>query len=516
VPPLISLPSGLSWRALALNDPPVLDDILRAGEDAPFLTMVLRDARFAMAGADEPAIAGLGSYSGVVRRAPGGREFSVDGRIGWKGERVDITLSRSQFTPEGPTLTAQLQAAAESVSLGRLLVDGRIVRANGARFVGRFEVSEAPAQPIAKLLDIPADPALARARLSASGEIAATPGEIALQQLQIGLGSAQANGLLRIELRDRPRIAGTLGLGAVDLSASHLGETVEAALLAGAASAGTQAEGKATQTAMLAALMQRFDADLRLSAESILLDGVSTGPAAAFLSVTDGLAALDLAELMVFDGSVSGQFTGRWKGRHFRVSGKGRAESIELAQFLAGTGAAPLASGRADISFTLSSSATTLQALARRARLSGRVIAVDGGDLALDVAAMAARAEEAHAVAQATSGQTAITPARGAYDTMSCAFVFNDARLDVHSLEILQDAWLIRGKGRIDLAGQTLDWRFDAGQMSRPMEARAVPLRDSALTGAREDAIGLQVHGPMHDPRVIFSVPASGTSGVRG
>ncbi len=507
-------PSGYSardvWRALVLNDPPVLDDVLRAGEDAPFLTMVVRDARFLSARTGEPVIAGVGSYSGVVRRAPGGGQFSVDGRVGWGSERVEIELIRSQFTPEGPTHTARMRAAFESATLGRFSIDGRIVRANGQRFIGRFEVGEAAAQPLAALLDLPMSPALNQSRLSASGEVAATPREIALQQLQIGLGSAQANGLLRIDLSDRPRIAGTLGFGAVDLSASRLSETVKAGLLAGNDPADTPADGDGIHATALASVMRRFDADLRLSAESILLDDVSTGPAAAFLSLTDGLAALDLAELMVFDGFVNGQFTGHWADSRFTLSGKGRAENVELAQFLAGAGTVPLLTGDADVSFTLGSSGASLHDLARQARLSGRLIAVDGGELALDVAALAAQR------AQTGAPQSAIMPSQGEYDTLSCSFVFDGGRLEVHSLEIVQDAWLIRGKGRIDLARQKLDWRFDAGQMARPIEARALPQRDSALTTGGEDAIRMQVHGPMHDPRVIYFAPSRDLSDVRG
>lgn len=499
------------WRALVLNDPPVLDDILRAGEDAPFERMVVRDVRFLLAPTGGAVIAGLDGFSGVVRRAPDGSRFSVNGRAPLHGEPVEIEMSRSRFTPEGPTDTARLRVALESASLGRISADGRIVKANGVRFIGRLEIGGAPVQPIAARLDLPADPALGTARLSASGNIAASEREIALQELRIGVGTMQANGLLRIELKDRPKVSGTLGLGAVDLSGAAFAAAQTAAM-----PGDPGADGGAAQASLLAAALGRFDADLRLSAESILLDGVSAGPAAAFLSVTDGVAAIDLAELMVFDGAVNGQFTGRWAGGQFSISGKGRAENVELAQVLPGAGAAPLATGRADVSFTLSASAANLQALARRARLSGRLVAVDGGDLALDLAALAVQHAQRGALGQSPAGQAAITTARGEYDTMTCAFVLDGGALDVHSLEIVQDGWLIGGRGRIDLADLMLDWRFDARQMARPIEARALSMHGSALTDGSEDAIGLRLHGPVHDPRVIYRAPTAGVSGVRG
>jgi uncharacterized protein involved in outer membrane biogenesis len=494
------------WNALVLNDPPVLDEALRHGKDAPFKTMVVRNARLEVADDVASAFAGLGSYSGVVRRARGGGAFSITGGIEWRGERIEVDLRRTRFTPEGPTHMAELRAGLESASLGRIEVNGRIVQANGDRFIGRIEANQAHVQPVAALLDIPGGAVLAQARLSFSADVLASPWEIALQNLQFGVGATQASGLLRIELSDRPKITGTLGLGALDLSG----------LRTGVISADARPDEGAAPASALEAVVARFDLDLRLSAESIVLDDISTGPAAAFLSANDGLAAVELAELMVFGGTVNGQFTGRWSDGGFSMSGKGRAENVDLAQVLTLPGAVPLATGIADISFTISSASDGLKGLAQSARLSGRLVSDDGGELALDVASLAARHREDAVLGEAQGEAITITANRGAYDSMSCAFAFRGNRLDVHSLAIVQDQWLIRGRGGIDLAQQIVDWRFEAAQAAGAIEARMLPLRDSALTSDTEDAIELRVQGPLHGPRVIFRAPAIGMSGVRG
>ncbi len=501
-----SFSAGDLRRALLLNDPPRLEEALRHGKDAPFQTMVLRNARFEVADSGAPALAGLGSFSGVVRRKRDGGAFQVTVGVDWRGERIEVDLHRTQFAPQGPTHMARLRAELESPSLGRIEAHGRIVRANGERFIGQIEATKTHVQPIAALLDFPVGPALAQAPLYFSADVSASSREIALQNLRFGVGSTKASGLLRIELADRPRITGTLGLGALDLSGVR----------AGSISANARAADETARPPALEALLARFDADLRLSAESIVLDDISTGPAAAFLSANDSLAAVELAELMVFGGMVNGQFTGRWSEGAFSMSGKGRAENLDLGQLLAAWGAVPLVSGNADISFTISSASGSLQGLARSMLLKGQLVADDGGELALDIASLAARHQQNKALGQAQAESTTITANRGTYDSMSCAFAFRGDRLDVHSLTIVQDQWLIRGKGGIDLAQQMVDWHFDAAQAAGPIEARVLPLRDSALTSDTEGAIELRVHGPLHGPRVIFRVPSIGMSGVRG
>ena len=128
--------------------------------------------------------------------------------------------------------------------------------------------------------------------------------------------------------------------------------------------------------------LEQFDADVRLSSERILLDGTETREAAAFLSVNEARATLDLAELMVFDGLVNGQFNARWHEDAFRLSGKGNASGVELGALLARLGGHSLASGPADVSFTMQGAGNSLDGLWRNARVSGRLMALQGGELA--------------------------------------------------------------------------------------------------------------------------------------
>jgi len=503
------------WRALIMNDPPVLDDVLHKTRDAPIRILVLNDARLAVAGDAKPLAPGIGDFSGVVRRASQARELSLDGTLTWHGQPVTVSLDRTRFSSEGPTETAELSLVADAGPLGRGSVDGRIVRANGISFMGAVDLAGAPAELAAGMLNAPADDVLRRTRIDASGRLIATRRDMVLQELEIGFGDARANGLLRIDLKEKPRISGTLGLGAVDLRGLHIAETALSDVKP--MDPPPHGKGHATHyTAWLKRTMERIDFDLRVSAESVILDSVSTGPAAAFLSITDGVAAIDLAELRAFEGVLNGQFEGRWNGNRFRAMGKGRAEGVELGQFLPAPQTYPLATGGADVSFKLSASGDSLSALVRQARLSGHLLGMDGGDLMLNVAALAADGAEARTTGLAMAGESAAVSSRGEYDTMTCRFDFALGKLDVWDLEIVQDAWLIRGKGHMNLAASTLDWQFDAGHFARPTEAASLPFRDSALTSAAEKTIGLHVRGPMSDPRVIYRAPASEPGGVRG
>ncbi len=504
-----------AWRSLVLNDPPVLEDIIRTSADAPFFALKFTDATIGVGGDRTPLSADLGPVDGTVERAPGDRSLSFSARALWRGAPIRVELERSPFRPEGPTSTADLHVSVESGSLGRFSAEGRIIEANGTRFLGRFAISEGHAPRLASLFGLPVDDALAPERLSARGSVVATLRDIALSDLEIGIGGAQASGVVRVDLGARAKVSGTLALGTLDLSGTAFGEPAAGLSPREKAQDARTRVGPALASRIAAALMH-LDADLRLSADRLTLGGVTAGPAAAFLSLDHGLATLDIAEVMAFDGALSGQFAARPDGFGLRVSGKGRARSIELAHLFASGGATAPATGNADVSFEVEASGTTLAAMAKRVRLTGRAIAVEGGELALDIADIASRVGAPPSLAGEPPTEKRLPGRRGRYDSMSVAFAMSENRLDLTFLQILSDQWVTRGNGRLDLSDHSLDCRLETARMSGPIEARAAPFGDFSLTPRPEESIEFRVIGPMQAPSVIFRAPASALSDARG
>ncbi len=500
------------WRTLLLDEGETLERFTEAVQDAPFAYIKLSDARIGTASeADKDAP--LQQVTVERRTSPKG--FSADLNLSTEAGRIQVDLDRGAFRPVGPTLEAPVRLAASNDALGRLVIDGRIVRANGVRFTGNLDVRDAQWRVLAELLGLPLGEALARARYSAAAALEATGDLISLQNLDLETGGTRATGLLSLALDgERPKLSGTLGLSAIDLSGVSVSGPGGGALLVD--DAGTQRHGSAPVDApRLAAWLEAFDADLRFSADSLAFDGLTTGETAAFLSVGNGTATLDIAELMVFEGMMHGQFSVRFAPDAIRLSGRGNASAIDLAQLLAAIQGPQLASGSADLSFSIGGGGATLGAAARDARLAGQIMAIQGGEMALDVAAMAVAARQNVRNGEDVSATIEMAPERADYDMMRATFELHGGQLRLEPLEVLQDGWIIRGRGRADLARHSLDWRLDA--------ARA-PREASGVTAAVDDAgslfdgetISLHVTGTLQRQWVSYKISELPVGSVEG
>lgn len=498
--------AGRTWRALLLNEPAVLDTLVDAARQAPFEFLRMDDVRITAETGPVTLLDGLSDVSLTVRREVDPAMMRADMSASMNGGELRFELARGAFTPKGPTLEAPVRVEAVSPATGRVLIDGRIVKANGARFTGRTTITNAPIRSLANWLDVPAGDAFDAVRYDASGALEVKPGSVSLQQLEMESGATRMSGLLTLALEaGKPQLSGTLSLNQLDLRGLSLVGPGDGVFRARDPMRVRRGGARAICT-----WLEQFDADVRLSSERILLDGTETREAAAFLSVNEARATLDLAELMVFDGLVNGQFNARWHEDAFRLSGKGNASGVELGALLARLGGHSLASGPADVSFTMQGAGNSLDGLWRNARVSGRLMALQGGELALDVAALAAQARAQHQQEDAPQDGMQMTPGRGDYDMLRAVFSIGRDALGFERLEIVQDGWMIRGEGEADLAKLTMDWRFNAGRVD------VVQAGVSGLPPALEDMIQLHLRGPLHYPRVSYQAPALPLIDTRG
>jgi len=513
--PLPNVTPETLWRPLLLDKPATFGRLAEAAATAPFVEMELNNGEV-IAPSAEPATPGdIERFSFLVERRSGDSPLiQAEGQVVWRGVPVDVMVARSPFAPAGPTREARLRMDIARPDAGALSVDGRIIRANGARFTGEMNVRGAPIKSLADWFALPEGDALSRARYTASAALEASETKISLQQLDLRIGETRASGLLNLALDgDKPSLSGTLGLSAVDLRGLSLTGHHDGVLLPEDPRS-LRRGGASRQARRLGAWLDSFEADLRLSADSLRFDGLTTAETAAFLSVGDGVAKLDVAELMVFDGMMNGQFSVRWRDDEFRLTGKGNAAGVDLRPLLAMAHAPQLASGKADIAFGIEGAGPTLAMAARTTRLNGHLRALQGGDLALDVAEMAARARDG--ALAASGGQDAIemAQARADYEMLRASFFLKGRDLRLAPVELAQDGWIIRGGGRADLATQRLNWRLDAAPLSAG-ETQANLAGTPGSSGAAQ-AVSLHVTGTLQRPWVSYETSQLPLSSIGG
>ncbi|MFP4537692.1 MAG: hypothetical protein ACLFPA_05270 [Dichotomicrobium sp.] len=496
------------WENVLLNEAPAFDHVVEAVRRAPFFEIELNNGTVELPGSENAGPFGLDEFSALIQRETDPPLIRADGHVIWNGRQVDVALERGPFQPAGPTREARLRVSAANPEIGRVAVDGRIVRANGARFIGDLDVDDGNLARLAEWLDIPVGGAFAGATYATSAELQATRERISLQGLAFEAGDTRATGLLGLELQgDKPMLSGTLGLSRVNLRGLTLNGPRNGVFAARDPMALRHGVAP-VQARRLGRWLHGFNADLRVSAESIVAGGTTTGETAAFLSVGDGRATVNVAELMVSGGLVSGQFSVGWRDGNFRISGKGQAGRVNLESVLRHVTDEPLATGRADISFSVTGTGPTLDALGRDVRLAGELSAFQGGELMLDIARLAASGR----ARQASSGErfpaaTRMVTQRGGYDMLTSRFRLKGRDLHLDMLEIVQDGWMIRGQGRADLASQLMEWRFNAHRVAASARAQASLRSVPGAPPAAGEAIGLHLRGPWRYPHVMFERP---------
>ena len=508
-------PSGLDalpelWRSLVLDDPPRLQRLLAIVQQAPFEYIDFNHARVKaphLSQADQR----LGEFSVTVERQSDPAVVETSGRATWDGQDINFSLTRGTFQPKGPTREASMRLEAESGRWGAIMMDGRIVRSNGARFVGTLDASNVPIRALVHWLDIPVADMFGASRFSASSTVHATDTKIALDKLEAQAGPTRMTGLLSLALDgDTPEVSGTLGLSSVDLTG--LGSKP----VAHADPPSSRVESPHAQAHRLANWLKGFEADLRLSAEALVFNGMTTGETAAFLSVAGGVATLDVAELMVLGGMMNGQFSGQAKNGGLQVTGKGKADGIDLEALLASAHlpAAGVA-GRADISFSLDSTQPIRAEPARDIHLRAEVLALEGGQLPVNLAGLAAQSPRLTGDESADPIGTEIAPGAESYERLRASLRVQDGVLHCEMMEVVQNGWVIRGTGTAAAANGIVDWRFRAAQTGTALAAGAA-LPDFAEGGAAaEKPIEFRMIGPWQRPRVVYERSGEPMSHVR-
>ncbi|RIA55675.1 AsmA family protein [Dichotomicrobium thermohalophilum] len=509
--PVISLRDPLAeatpaqlWRTVLLDEGEAVAHLAAAVRDAPFEYIELTDARVNWASSADQAA----PWSVVISRESGADTVVARGEAYGDSDPLRFTLERGPFRPAGPTLEAPLRLVTESEGWGRLAVDGRIIRANGARFLGNIDVQNAPLSLLADWLGLPAGDALTDGRYTATAALEATAGKISLQQLDLEVGETRATGLLNLQVDgETPTLSGTLGLSSVDLRGLSLSGQSDGILVA-EDPRNLRHGGLSSHAQRIGAWLERFDADLRLSAESLQFDGLSTGETAAFLSVSDGVATLDVAELLIFEGMMNGQFSVRWADRAFLLNGKGKAAGIDLERVLSSAQLPPLATGAADISFSVDGAGSTLAAAARNVQVGGRLMALQGGELALDVGAMASQARQRSLNGEGARAGMQMTAERANFEMLRASFLLKDRELRLAPVVLAQNGWIVRGRGRAELTQQRLDWRLDAARMPPDGDQAQAGLAErNNASAADKDAISLHVTGTLQRPWVSYTMP---------
>ncbi len=397
-----------------------------------------------------------------------------------RGRRVafDTTTGLAQGDVRGKNLNRiPIKLALKSQDLD-LAVDGRLLSGpNELELQGQTEASIPSGRALARWFGAywPSGPGLRD--LSIRGQLKLSRGALAVDNAAARIDGNEGTGVLGLSLRGpRPSLTGTLAFKAFDtepyLSATgpYAPRGFNWASLAGGA--------------LTVPLGMHMDADLRISADRVLIGKLELGRLATTIALKDGKLLADIAEMRFNGGEGGGQLTADFTGFVPKVGVRGKLESVDLG-LLGGTlGAGQLLQGKASAVLDLAGHGSTLHEVARA--LSGKLTirSHSAGRIGVDLRALGAPADTGGVIPWSEAARSTMP-----YDTLDLRLILRDGTILTETAEARSGDAAWSAVGVVNLSADRIDLRLSrAGVGAGP--ATISPQKV------------IEIHGPLREPRL--------------
>jgi AsmA protein len=422
--------------------------------------------------------------SGSATDAAAPRKISLamaeirDGRLRLRdaGSDIDMTLSALDATLRLPDLTGpadlslsgrlndQPIALTASVANAMQLAAGTVtpvtldLQLAGARvqFDGRAGLQNLSAEG-ALDLDLPAlRPVLAALGqqgadipteylpLSANLQLTRTSdGIIYARGATLRAGSIRATGAADITLSGaRPRITGQFALGEVDLRSAGAANGA-----AGGAGSSTAPAGWSRDTIDASAL-SALDAVLDITLDGLRTDLTALGRTRIGLSIDNARAVLDLRDVSLFGGAITGQLVANNRSG-LSVRADVQARNVALLPMLTELADFRRLQGTASLDVNLLGSGASLHAIMNSLSGQGQLAFAQGQILGLDLGGMLRNMDMSYM----GEGQSTV------YDSITGSFSVTGGVLRNEDLRLSAPRFSVTGRGDVGVGARTLDYR---------------------------------------------------------
>jgi AsmA protein len=327
--------------------------------------------------------------------------------------------------------------------------------------------------------DLPAG--FGRDRLALDAALTWDGATLFLRDLAAALDGTRVTGALDIATvgataGPRPRITADLAAGPLLLPSGETG---------GGNAGNSAATGAGWSTAPIdVSALGLADATIALRAESIQAGALRVGPARLLARLDDRRLVVDIAELGVAGGSVTGQAVVNGRGG-ISASADLAAAGVALQPLLAAAAGYDRLIATGEGRVRILSSGATVDALVRGLSGEGRLALGQGELRGLDLAGMVRSLDPGYVGA----GQKTI------FDSVTASFVLDGGVLANDDLAFAAPLLRAEGKGRVDLGARRLDYRL-------------VPTALPGADGSGGVRVPVLITGPWAAPRIALDLEA--------
>lgn len=390
----------------------------------------------------------------AVSMTQGDADLSVRGEIGTFGAFLDGVVS--------PVIVSGSVAGADVSFEGRASSSGDAA--------GKVQVSARDTGAVLAALGSPgAQPPAGFGRsIDASGDLTFTDGnKLTLRDLSLGLDQNRFSGAVDVLLSDVPQVTANLTAGDLDFTSLN-----EGGGSSGASSAPAES-GWSTDPIDTSAL-SALNGTIALSATSINLGNLRVGPSQLSLAIDRARAVLQLGQVSVFGGSVTGQLVANNRNG-LSVGGDLTASQIELETMLSDLAGITRLSGKADAQVQFLGVGETMDAIMQSLSGQGSLGTGRGVIAGIDLDRLMRSGD-------GTGGTTV-------FDSLTATYTMENGNLFNNDLLLLLANFRAEGEGRVGIGSQDIDYLFTP-----------IALRANSGQGL---AIPVRIRGPWSSPSII-------------
>ena len=289
---------------------------------------------------------------------------------------------------------------------------------------------------------------------------------LSLRGMQADLDGNTITGAADVLLNGTPQFNAQISAGALDLKGATQGDNSSAS---SAGSVGTGWPKDRIDASGLAA----FNGEIALTASSIDLGSFQLGKTRALIKNDRSRMVFEMREVQAYDGTVSGEFVMNNRGG-LSVGGKIFAKSVSVQKVLRDAMDVERLTGNGDAEISFLGSGSNVDAIMRSLSGNGALRLGQGTIQGLDLNTLMGSGNG--------SGGTTV------FDSLGATFTINAGNLRNDDLLFVLPNYEARGKGRVGLGAQEIDYLFT------PAALRA--------NSGKGIAIPVSIKGPWSNPRI--------------
>lgn len=411
--------------------------------------------------------------------------LTLKGRGELRGQRVTIDATIGLVPDQRGVGGAPMKVAVKSAML-ELAFDGRAVLTEPVHLSGAVEFKSPQLRALGRWFGMAWPAGTGLRNFTANGQMEWAGPALVVSRAVLGLDGNEATGTLNLNFAGaRPFVGGTLALKSLDLGRYFpLPAAIEAAT---PAAAPLPIASSLRATDLSVPLAQHVDADLRISADKVVIGRLPLGRSAAAVTIANGRLLADVGAFEFEGGRGSGQFSTDMTGSIPRVTVRGRLDDVDAQRFSMALFGHPVLTGKGTFTADVASQGRTGEDLLA---VSHGKISIDmrsGGRLGVDLRALANASQR-----QAVDGWGAASKGAFAFDEFSGLFSVRAGTLLADNVKALAGDSELTLHGQVDVPAA----RLNASLL------QMAPAAKGAASSNGVPVLSLQIFGPWLKPSI--------------